>query len=43
MSFWDVQFKDYINIAILVATIFAIYYGPIRAVQVDREKAKEDG
>ena len=37
--------SDWINFAILVATIFAIVYGPIKAVKITRElddkRAKE--
>lgn len=35
-GFWCLQFRDYLQILVLVATIFAIYFGPIRAVQVSR-------
>ena len=42
-EFWDMQFKDWLSVAILVATIVAIYYGPIRAVEVSRNNEKEDG
>lgn len=41
-DFWALQFKDVINIAILLATIAAIYFGPIKAVQISRENARED-
>jgi hypothetical protein len=36
-SFWSLRFSDIINIVILIVTIFAIYYGPIRAVEVARQ------
>lgn len=36
-SFWSLQFKDVLTILVLCATIFAIYYGPIKAVQITRE------
>jgi hypothetical protein len=33
-GFWFMQFKDYLNLAILVATVVAIIYGPIVAVRI---------
>jgi hypothetical protein len=33
-GFWCMQFKDWLNVAILVATIAAIIVGPIVAVQI---------
>lgn len=36
-SFWSLKLSDIINIIILVATIVAIYFGPIRAVEVARQ------
>jgi hypothetical protein len=33
-GFWFMQFKDYLNLAILVATVVAIVYGPIVAVRI---------
>lgn len=41
-EFWALQFKDIINIGILLATVAAIVFGPIKAVQISRENAKED-
>lgn len=40
-GFWCFQFKDIVNILILVATIAAIWLGPIRAVQVSRRNDEE--
>src|SRR6185312_7909326 len=42
-GFWDMQFKDLVNLAILIATIMAIYYGPIKAVKISRDNARVDG
>ena len=36
-GFWCFQLKDYVNTLILIATVFAIYYGPIRAVTITRD------
>jgi hypothetical protein len=36
-GFWCLQIKDVINTLVLIVTIFAIYRGPIKAVQVTRE------
>lgn len=36
-GFWCFQLKDLISVLILVATILAIYYGPIRAVEAARK------
>jgi hypothetical protein len=33
-GFWCMQFKDWLNVAILVATIAAIIFGPIAAVRI---------
>ncbi|WP_407050984.1 DUF6680 family protein [Methyloraptor flagellatus] len=41
-NFYDFQLKDLINLAILLVTIFAVYFGPIRAVQVAKENEKRD-
>ncbi len=35
-SFWSLKLSDIINMLILIVTIFAIYLGPIRAVEVAR-------
>jgi hypothetical protein len=35
-AFWSLRISDCISFAILLATIFAIYFGPIRAVEVSR-------
>jgi hypothetical protein len=35
-GFWSLRFKDILDLLILLATIVAIYYGPIRAVQISR-------
>lgn len=37
VAFWDFQVRDIINACILVVTIFAVYYGPIKAVKIARE------
>ncbi|KWV59823.1 hypothetical protein AS156_30325 [Bradyrhizobium macuxiense] len=37
-SFWTLKLTDCINFAILAATIVAIVYGPIRAVEITRHK-----
>src|SRR5262245_16724018 len=36
-NFWFIQFKDVVTILILVATVFAIVWGPIKAVQITRD------
>jgi hypothetical protein len=36
-GFWCFQLKDAINTIVLVATIVAIYLGPIRAVKIARD------
>jgi Family of unknown function (DUF6680) len=35
-SFWSLKLSDVVNMLILLATIFAIYFGPIRAVEISR-------
>jgi Family of unknown function (DUF6680) len=42
-SFWSMQFKDVLTLLILVATVFAIVLGPIKAVQITRanDEARE--
>jgi hypothetical protein len=35
-TFWTLKLSDIINFLILLATIFAIYFGPIRAVEISR-------
>lgn len=37
-TFWDLQFKDIINFAILIITCWAVYYGPIKAVRLTRKE-----
>ena len=34
LGFWCMQFKDWLNVAILIATIAAIIFGPIAAVRI---------
>lgn len=41
IGFWFVQFKDVLNGAILAATVFAIIWGPIKAVQITRQNDDE--
>lgn len=45
-DFWSIKITDLINFAILLATIAAIIYGPVLAVELtrkkDRERAAED-
>ena len=41
-SFWTFHASDAIHILILIATIVAIYRGPIKAVQVAREEQNAD-
>jgi len=36
-AFWFMQFKDVVTILVLVATIAAIAWGPIKAVQITRK------
>ena len=36
-QFWSIKLGDVINAIILIVTIFAIYFGPIRAVEVSRQ------
>lgn len=36
-GFWCMQFKDWLNVAILIVTIIAIIVGPIAAVIVTRK------
>ena len=40
-SFWTLKLSDFINFAILIVTILAIIYGPIRAVEITRRKDLE--
>jgi hypothetical protein len=40
-TFWSIKIADVINAAILIATIVAIVYGPLRAVQITRKKDLE--
>ena len=35
-TFWSLKVSDVVNSLILVATIFAIYFGPIKAVEISR-------
>jgi hypothetical protein len=37
-SFWTLRLPDVINALILVATIIAIIYGPLKAVEITRKK-----
>jgi Family of unknown function (DUF6680) len=37
-SFWSIRISDIINSLILIATVAAIVYGPIKAVAIAREK-----
>ncbi|TIX89158.1 DUF6680 family protein [Rhizobium sp. P44RR-XXIV] len=37
-DFWSFQAKDLINVLILLVTVWAIYFGPIRAVVVARRE-----
>jgi hypothetical protein len=39
--FWTLKLSDCINFLILIATIAAIIYGPIRAVEITRKKDLE--
>ena len=39
--FWTLKLADCINFAILIATVFAIVYGPLRAVEITRRKDQE--
>jgi len=36
-GFWSFQLRDFINTLVLCATIFAIYFGPIKAVKITRD------
>jgi hypothetical protein len=36
-TFWSIKLSDIISMAILIATILAIYYGPIHAVETTRK------
>lgn len=40
-SFWAIKINDVITILILVATIFAIVWGPIKAVDIARKREDE--
>jgi hypothetical protein len=42
-GFWAFQFKDLLNLMILFATVFAIVWGSIKAVQIAKngEQARE--
>ena len=42
-EFFDLQLKDIVNILILLATIIAIYIGPLRAVIISRQNQEVDG
>jgi hypothetical protein len=35
-SFWSMQFKDVLSLLVLAATIVAIFWGPIKAVEITR-------
>src|SRR5438552_3620614 len=35
-TFWSLKISDIISFLILIATIFAIYFGPIKAVEISR-------
>jgi hypothetical protein len=37
-SFWTLKLSDCINFLILIATVIAIVYGPIKAVEITRKK-----
>lgn len=37
-TFWNIQFKDIINFAILLVTCWAVYIGPLRAVRLARKE-----
>ena len=39
--FWTLKLADCINFAILIATVAAIVYGPIKAVEITRRKDLE--
>jgi hypothetical protein len=43
-DFWSLQFKDVLNIVLLFLTVIAIFWGPIRAVQITRanDLSRED-
>ena len=43
-NFWSFKIGDLITIAVLVLTMFAIVYGPIKAVEIarKREDARDD-
>lgn len=40
-AFWYIQAKDLITLAVLLVTVFAIVWGPIKAVQVARTNDEE--
>lgn len=40
-EFWSMRITDVINFAILIATIVAIVYGPIKAVEMTRQKDRD--
>ncbi len=40
-TFWTLKFSDCINFLILIATVAAIVYGPIKAVEITRKKDLE--
>ena len=40
-AFWFFQAKDLLNTGILIATIAAIWLGPIKAVQITRQHDEE--
>ena len=37
-SFWTIELRDLLSLAILIATIIAIWRGPIRAVEIARDQ-----
>jgi hypothetical protein len=41
-DFWTFQAKDWLTLAILLVTCWAVYWGPIKAVKVAREEEKRD-
>jgi hypothetical protein len=41
-AFWDLQLKDLLTILVLVVTVWAIWKGPQRAIEVSRTVSLED-
>ena len=41
-AFWDFQAKDWLTLAVLAVTCWAVYYGPIKAVKIARDQRERE-